>query len=76
MVGIEALSFGVPVVAWQSGAVGEWHPGPGLVPWGDVKALAAALREAIDRPPAPPRAFDREEALGRLFLLYERVRRG
>src|SRR4029453_16478997 len=34
IVGIEALSFGVPVVAWESGAGPEWHPGPGLGPWG------------------------------------------
>jgi len=45
LVGPEALSVGTPVVAWESGAVSEWHPGGGLlVPWGDVDGLAAALR--------------------------------
>jgi glycosyltransferase involved in cell wall biosynthesis len=57
--GIEAMSFGVPVVAWESGGVSEWHPGPGLVPWGDVDALAPA--------------FPRDEAVGRLTALYGRL---
>ena len=26
--GLEALSFGVPVVAWDSGGMSEWHAGP------------------------------------------------
>ena len=48
LVGPEALSVGTPVVAWESGAVAEWHPGGDLlVPWGDVDGLAAALRRAI-----------------------------
>jgi glycosyltransferase involved in cell wall biosynthesis len=47
LLGPEALSVGTPVVAWESGAVAEWHPGGDLlVPWGDVDALAAALRSA------------------------------
>ncbi len=73
IVGIEALSFGVPVVAWDSGAVAEWHPGPGLVKWGDVAALAAALREAVNRRVQLPPRFDRDEAVGRLLLLYGRI---
>ena len=73
IVGLEALAFGVPVVAWESGGVGEWHPGPGLVPWGDVAALARALREAVDRRVALPPRFERDEAIGRLLALYARV---
>jgi glycosyltransferase involved in cell wall biosynthesis len=76
IVGIEALSFGVPVVAWDSGAVSEWHRGPGLVRWGDVAALAAALAEAVDRRVSPPPAFPRDEALGRLTGLYGRLAGG
>jgi len=71
--GIEALRFGVPVVGWESGGVGEWHPGPGLVRWGDVDGLAAALAEAVHRRIALPPRFPRDEALGRLMALYGRL---
>ena len=52
LVGPEALSVGTPVVAWESGAISEWHPGGALlVPWGDVDGLAAALRQVhTERP--------------------------
>jgi glycosyltransferase involved in cell wall biosynthesis len=76
IVGLEALSFGVPVVAWESGAVSEWHPGPGLVRWGDVPALATALRQAVTRRITRAPGFERDEALGRLLLLYGRVAGG
>lgn len=71
--GIEALRFGVPVVGWESGGVEEWHPGPGLVRWGDVDALAAALRGAVHRRVTLPPSFPRAEALGRLMVLYGRL---
>jgi glycosyltransferase involved in cell wall biosynthesis len=71
--GIEAMSFGVPVAAWESGGVSEWHPGPGLVPWGDMDGLAAALAHAVDRRVALPPAFPRAEAIGRLTALYGRL---
>jgi glycosyltransferase involved in cell wall biosynthesis len=71
--GLEALSFGVPVVAWESGGVRDWHRGPGLVPWGDVEALARALAAAVScRAPGPPR-FERDETLHRLVALYARL---
>lgn len=73
IVGLEALAHGVPVVAWESGGVAEWHPGPGLVPWGDVPALARALQEAVSRRVGQPPRFERDEALGRLLLLYGRL---
>jgi glycosyltransferase involved in cell wall biosynthesis len=75
MVGLEALHFGVPVVAWESGGVGEWHPGPGLVRWGDVEALARALAEAVNRRVTRPPRFERDEAIGRLLAAYARVAR-
>jgi len=75
LVGIEALSFGVPVVAWESGAVAEWHPGPGLVRWGDIGALARALQEAVSRRVTRPPRFERDEAIGRLLLIYGRAAR-
>jgi glycosyltransferase involved in cell wall biosynthesis len=71
--GIEALRFGVPVVAWDSGGVGEWHPGPGLVRWGDVEGLARALAEAVSRRVNSPPLFERDEAIGRLLAIYARV---
>ena len=73
LVGIEALSFGVPVVAWESGAVDEWHPGPGLVHWGDVGALARALGKHVGRRLLLLPRFDRDEAIGRLTVLYARL---
>jgi glycosyltransferase involved in cell wall biosynthesis len=73
IVGLEALSFGVPVVAWESGGVGEWHPGPGLVPWGDVAALARALEDAVHRRVTSPAAFDRAGAISRLLAVYRDV---
>jgi glycosyltransferase involved in cell wall biosynthesis len=75
LAGIEALSFGVPVVAWESGGVGEWHPGPGLVRWGDVEALGRALADAVTRRVAPLPSYPRDEALDRLLVLYDRLAR-
>ncbi len=75
IVGLEALEFGVPVAAWDSGAVGEWHPGPGLVLWGDIPALARALREIAGRRLSLRPRFEQDEALGRLLALYGRLAR-
>ena len=73
MVGLEAVTMGAPVVAWDSGGISEWHPGP-LVAWGDVEGLASKLREAIGTRAEPPRGFDAESLMRRLTLLYEEVR--
>jgi glycosyltransferase involved in cell wall biosynthesis len=73
LVGLEALSFGVPVVAWESGGVEEWHPGPGLVRWGDVLGLARALADAVNRRVTLAPRFERDEAIGRLLAIYARV---
>jgi glycosyltransferase involved in cell wall biosynthesis len=73
IVGLEALAFGVPVVAWESGGVGEWHPGPGLARWGDVPALGRALRELAGRRVRLRPRFERDEAVGRLLALYGRL---
>jgi len=71
--GLEALSFGVPVVAWESGGVVEWHTGPGLVRWGDVEGLARALAEAVNRRVTLPPLFARDETIGRLMAIYARL---
>jgi len=72
--GLEALSMGVPVAAWESGGVSEWHPGGDLlVPWGDVDALAGAIRCAVGRRAEAPVGFDAGELMEKLFQVYEQV---
>lgn len=70
IVGIEALAMGVPVVAWESGGVAQWHPGEGLVRWGDVDALAVALARAVDATAMPAIGFDRDASLQKLRDIY------
>jgi glycosyltransferase involved in cell wall biosynthesis len=72
IVGLEALALGTPVVAWESGGVAEWHPGP-LAPWGDTGALAGLLQDALAGHLPAPRArpgFERATALERLEQAY------
>jgi glycosyltransferase involved in cell wall biosynthesis len=71
--GLEALSLGTSVAAWASGGIPEWHPGPGLVPWGDVDGLGRALREALGRKADVPPGFDRDRLMERLLSLYAAV---
>lgn len=70
IVGLEALAGGAAVAAWNSGGVREWHPGPGLVPWGDVPALARAIREQAGRSSAMPPGFERDALMARLHAVY------
>ena len=70
IVGLEALTLGTPVAAWDSGGVGEWHPGEGLVPWGDVAALARAARALAGRRAAAPAGFGPEALMARLEAVY------
>lgn len=73
IVGLEALAFGVPVAAFDSGGIREWHAGDGLVPWGDVAALgAAAARLAGTRASSPP-GFERNALMARLDELYQQI---
>jgi len=73
IVGLEALAFGVPVVAWDSGGVREWHHGP-VAPWGDVDGLARTLRQALGQDVQGPAGFEREPLMRRLVVLYEQIR--
>jgi glycosyltransferase involved in cell wall biosynthesis len=73
IVGLEALTLGTPVVAWESGGVSEWHPGPGLVEWGDVAGLARALREAAGSRVGAPRGFEKDRLMEQLIRIYEEV---
>jgi glycosyltransferase involved in cell wall biosynthesis len=67
--GLEAATMGVPVVAWDSGGISEWHTDP-RVPWGDVDALAERLREAVNERSTPPGVPSRDEAMARLTAVY------
>ena len=70
IVGLEALANGVPVAAWDSGGVREWHPGEGLAPWGDVPALARAIRGLAGRRARPAVGFERAPLMARLHEVY------
>ena len=73
IVGLEALTLGTPVAAWDSGGVREWHPGGEmLVPWGDVEGLAGALRIGPEHRVDAPRGFEREVLVRRLETVYGR----
>jgi glycosyltransferase involved in cell wall biosynthesis len=76
IVGLEAHHMGTPVAAWRSGGVAEWHPGGRLlVDWGDVPALADALRDAVEGPrAAPPSGFDPERLMEKLLAVYDSIR--
>lgn len=74
IVGLESLTLGTPVAAWDSGGVAEWHPGGGLLaPWGDVAALAEALGRAVDRTAEEPAGFGRGPLMDRLAAVYRSV---
>jgi len=73
IVGLEALTLGTPVAAWESGGVSEWYAGPGLVEWGDVAGLGRALREAAGARAGPPRGFEKERLMEQLMRVYEEV---
>ncbi len=73
IVGLEALTLGTPVAAWDSGGVREWHPGGELLaPWGDVDGLAGALRSGPGHGVHRPRGFGREDLVRRLEAVYDR----
>jgi glycosyltransferase involved in cell wall biosynthesis len=69
--GLEAVTLGTPVAAWDSGGVSEWHPGEGLAPWGDGDALARALAAVAGTRASPRPGFDREALMDRLVSVCE-----
>lgn len=77
--GLEALQAGVPVVAWRSGGIPEWHPGP-LAAWGDVAGVADRLRATLREGDVPEavraglrRRFDPGLAAQSLVEVYRRA---
>jgi glycosyltransferase involved in cell wall biosynthesis len=66
--GLEALTMGVPVAAWRSGGIEEWHPAP--VEYGDVDALAASLRSLAGTSASPPLGFDSRTLMTALHSVY------
>jgi glycosyltransferase involved in cell wall biosynthesis len=70
IVGLEAVSVGTPVAAWDCGGVRDWHPGEGLVPWGDVAGLARAACQLVGTRAAPPAGFEAGPLMDRLVALY------
>ncbi len=73
--GLEALSMGVPVVAWESGGIAEWHPGP-LVEWGDVASLAQALSHAVTTRATPAPGFEPDRLMALLLAVYQTAAAG
>jgi glycosyltransferase involved in cell wall biosynthesis len=69
IVGLEAASFGVPVAAWDSGGIREWHRGP-LAAWGDLDGLAQGLRDAVGSRASAPEGFERDVLMDRLERIY------
>ena len=71
IVGLEALTLGTPVAAWDGGGVREWHPGGELLaPWGDIDGLAGALRRAPGQGVDRPRGFEPQDLVRRLDAVY------
>jgi len=73
--GLEALTMGTPVAAWDTGGVREWCPEP-RVAWGDVDGLALALRAAVGRRARVPAGFEREPLMQRLESAYREAAAG
>ena len=72
LVGLEALTLGTPVGAWDSGGVREWHPGGELLArWGDVDGLARALPAGLEHVVNRPAGFERARLVRRLEAVYE-----
>ena len=71
LVGLESLTMGTPVAAWDGGGIREWHPGGELLaPWGDVDGLARAIRVGTRQRVDPPDGFERELLARRLEAVY------
>ena len=87
LVGLEAMRYGLPVVAFDAGGIGEWlHNGENgfLVPWMNTTHFAAAIDELLsDKARAramggrglarAERDFDFSAYIDRLENLFERV---
>ena len=74
IVGLEALACGVPVAAWQSGGIAEWHPAT-LPEWGDLDGAAELARSLCGaRAGAPRGCHDPAVLTDQLEGLYRELR--
>jgi glycosyltransferase involved in cell wall biosynthesis len=86
LAGPEAMRYGLPVVAFDAGAVSEWlHDGENgwLVPWGDTGMFARRIeqllrdkrlaRELGQRARLSVQEFEAGRQLGRVETLFERL---
>jgi len=73
IVGLEAMSFGIPVVTWDSGGIQEWHPDSPPIPWGDIHGLAHRLKEVVNERVSLPAGYDPISILSKLDAHYAAV---
>ena len=71
IVGLEAMTMGTPVAAWDSGGVGQWHPDP--IEWGDLDALADRLRRIAGQDVCAPAGFEPDLLMSRLSAVYRGI---
>lgn len=75
LVGIEAFARGRPAVAYDAGGISEWMADGGrLVPRGDERALATAVRALLE-PPSWREACAKAFAAARAYRLGDHVER-
>jgi glycosyltransferase involved in cell wall biosynthesis len=86
LAGLESLACGTPVVAFDAGGITEWlaHGVTGfVVPWGDVSALAARVRQILENDVLAERLarasrphaerFNLERHMNRLAEIYTEI---
>ena len=73
IVGLEAMSFGIPVVTWNSGGISEWYPGKDLISWGDIKGLSDHLKRVVGTRVSLPPGYEQSIILSQLDAHYEEI---
>lgn len=73
IVGLEALSMGTPVVAWESGGISEWLTADRIVPWGDIEGLGRAIKHTIGSTATLPEQFKPMTIATRIDSMYSRI---
>jgi len=73
IVGLEALSMGTPVVAWDSGGICEWINAERMVPWGDIDALGSAILNTIGTSAQLPLKYEPAAIATQIETLYAKI---